>query len=48
MDLSDPPWRLPWRIADEAVKVAEQLRQAEADGKGRGRLSRLRAAWRGV
>jgi hypothetical protein len=34
-------------IADEAVKAAEQLRQAETERKGRGRWSRLRAAWRG-
>jgi hypothetical protein len=34
-------------IADEAVRAAEQLRQAEIDRKGRGRWARLRAAWRG-
>ena len=34
-------------IADEAVKAAEQLRQAETERKGRGRWSRLRGAWRG-
>ena len=34
-------------IADEAVRAAEQLRQAATDGKGRGRWARLRAAWRG-
>jgi hypothetical protein len=33
-------------IADEAVRAAEQLRQAEIDRKGRGRWARLRAAWR--
>jgi hypothetical protein len=30
-------------IADEAVRAAEQLRQAEIDRKGRGRWARLRA-----
>jgi hypothetical protein len=34
-------------LAAEAVAAAEQLRQAEADRKGRGRWARLRAAWRG-
>jgi len=34
-------------IADEAVRAAEQLRQAATDGKGRGRWARLRQAWRG-
>jgi hypothetical protein len=34
-------------IADEAVRAAEQLRQAEIDRKGRGRWARLRAALRG-
>ena len=34
-------------IADEAVRAAEQLRQAETERKGRGRWARLRAAWRG-
>jgi hypothetical protein len=34
-------------VADEAVKAAEQLRQADAERKGQGRWARLRAAWRG-
>jgi hypothetical protein len=34
-------------IADEAVKAAETLRQAEAERRARGLLARLRAAWRG-
>jgi len=34
-------------IADEAVRAAEQLRQAAAEGKGRGRWARLKTAWRG-
>jgi hypothetical protein len=33
-------------IADEAVRAAEELRQAEADRRGQGRWARLRAAWR--
>jgi hypothetical protein len=34
-------------IADEAVRSAEQLREAVAERKGQGRWTRLRAAWRG-
>jgi len=34
-------------IADEAVRAAEQLRQAQNEQKGRGRWARLKAAWRG-
>jgi hypothetical protein len=34
-------------IADEAVKAAEALRQADAGRKARGRRARLRAALRG-
>jgi hypothetical protein len=34
-------------IADEAVRAAEQLRQAATEQKGRGRWARLRAAWKG-
>jgi hypothetical protein len=34
-------------IADEAVKAAEALRQAEDARKARGLVARLRAAWRG-
>jgi hypothetical protein len=34
-------------IADKAVHAAEQLRQADAERRGRGRWARLRAAWRG-
>jgi nuclear transport factor 2 (NTF2) superfamily protein len=33
--------------ADEAVRNADELRRADAERKGRGRLARLRAAWRG-
>ena len=35
-------------IADEAVRAAEDLRQAEAKRAGQGRWARLRAAWRGA
>jgi hypothetical protein len=34
-------------IADEAVRAAEELRQAQASRAGQGRWQRLRAAWRG-
>jgi hypothetical protein len=34
-------------VAREAQDAAEALRQAEAARRGRGRLARLRAAWRG-
>jgi hypothetical protein len=34
-------------IADEAVRAAEELRQAQAARVGQGRWQRLRAAWRG-
>jgi hypothetical protein len=34
-------------IADEAVRAAEKLRQADAARRGQGRWQRLRAAWRG-
>ena len=34
-------------IAAEAVRTAEQFLQVDAARKGRGRLARLRAAWRG-
>ena len=34
-------------IADEAVRAAEELRQAQATRAGQGRWARLRAAWRG-
>jgi hypothetical protein len=34
--------------AQQAQQAADELRQAEASRKGRGRLARLRAAWRGV
>jgi hypothetical protein len=33
--------------ADEAVRAAEELRQAEERRRGQGRWGRLRAAWRG-
>jgi hypothetical protein len=34
-------------IADEAVRAAEELREAQAARAGQGRWARLRAAWRG-
>jgi len=34
-------------IADEAVRAAEELRQAQTARAGQGRWARLRAAWRG-
>jgi len=34
-------------MADEAVRAAEELRQADAKRAGEGRWKRLRAAWRG-
>jgi hypothetical protein len=36
------------RVAKEALEVADQLRQADAERRGRGRWARLREAWKTV
>lgn len=35
------------RVAREALEAVDHFRQADAERRGRGRLRRLRAAWRG-